>query len=67
MKRTYTAARFFFDSARHLALMKTELRYWLHAPDWREEPDVNYFGIFYRLMVMEARQTLRADLGRAAK
>ena len=67
MKRTYTAARFFFDSSRRLASLRCELRYWLKAPAWRSEADINYFGVFYRLMVVEARQALRADLARAAQ
>lgn len=67
MKRTYTAARFFFDSTRRLAGLQRDLRYWVNPPASRSAADVNYFGLFYRLMVLEARAAVRADLARAAQ
>jgi len=59
MKRPYTSARIFFDSARRLAGLKRNLRYWLNPPASRSSAHVEYYGLFYRLMVLEARASVQ--------
>lgn len=63
MKRSCTAARFYFATARRLAGLRAELRYWLNS----SADNASEYARRYLAMIADARRVLRADLARAAK
>jgi hypothetical protein len=55
MKPLYSPATAFFDAARKLSRMRSEVRYWLNAGASRDAEHVASMGLFYRLMTQHYR------------